>query len=160
MTPRRRPAMRSEPFALLLAAALGLSSCSSSGDGVRASAPDPDAETGRICEALLDAVPDSVAGGERRETEPSSPYTTAWGDPAIVLRCGVEPPEEMKNPRAAGGRFRGVDWMLENPEGGRHRCTTTYRKAYVEVSIPEEYGDVQALVELADAVRKTVPKSV
>ncbi|MFI9050738.1 DUF3515 domain-containing protein [Streptomyces sp. NPDC053427] len=129
-----------------------------SGDAVSVAAPVPEAKAKGWCAKLIDAVPDSVAGLERRETDPSSPYTAAWGDTAIVLRCGVVKPADMLNPRAAGGEIRGVRWMLENAEDGGHRCTTALRKAYVEVSIPAEYGDVGALMDLADAVKKTVPE--
>lgn len=158
MTPRRRPALRAAPLTALLL--LAVTACSSYGDAGEVVPPTPDAAAARICDALLDAVPDSVAGLERRETEPASRFTTAWGDPAVVLRCGVVRPEEMNNPRAPGARLGGVDWMLEDPRDGRYRCTTALRKVYVEVAIPGKYGDVQALEDLAPAIRKTVPAGV
>ncbi|MFJ9848992.1 DUF3515 domain-containing protein [Streptomyces sp. NPDC101150] len=128
-----------------------------SGDAVPVAAPVPEAKAERMCTKLIEALPDSVAGGKRRDTDPSSPYTAAWGDSPIVLRCGVVRPAEMLNAQAPGGEIRGVRWLLENAEGGGHRCTTALRKAYVEVNIPAEYGDVGALMDLADAVKKTVP---
>ncbi|MEU9113642.1 DUF3515 domain-containing protein [Streptomyces sp. NPDC048483] len=130
------------------------------GEAVSVPAPEPKAKAQRMCAELLDAVPDSVAGGKRRETDPSSPYTAAWGDPAMVLRCGVVPSKEMDNPRAPGGEIGGVGWMLENLPDGGHRCTTTLRKTYVEVTIPAKYGDVGALMDLAEAIKKTVPEGL
>ncbi len=60
--------------------------CSSAVPVSRAThATDPD------CASLILATPDSLGDGlGRRHT--TAQATTAWGDPAIVLRCGVEPP--------------------------------------------------------------------
>ena len=43
------------------------------------------------CEELVAALPDSVSDQPRRDTE-GNPLGAAWGDPAIVLRCGVGVP--------------------------------------------------------------------
>jgi hypothetical protein len=37
-------------------------------------------------------LPEQVEGQQRRDVEPAGPLAAAWGDPAIVLRCGVGPP--------------------------------------------------------------------
>lgn len=63
----------------------------------------------------------------------------------------------MLDTKAAGGEIRGVRWLLENAQDGGHRCTTALRKAYVELTIPAKYGDVGALMDLAAAIKKTVP---
>ncbi|MEU6482981.1 DUF3515 domain-containing protein [Streptomyces sp. NPDC046887] len=155
---RRRLVLVGVPLAVLLS--LLAAYLLSSGDTVEVDPPAPDATGERLCRDLHDALPATVAGLRQRGTEPSSPYTAAWGDPAVVLRCGVDRPPVMDDPRANGGEVNGVDWVLEKQEDGRYRCTTSYRKAYVEVVIPAEYGDVKALIDLADAVRKTVPRSL
>ncbi|MBH5337083.1 DUF3515 domain-containing protein [Streptomyces pactum] len=129
--------------------------------GVRVAVPESDRTTARICAELIDAVPSTVAGAERRETRPGSRLTAAWGDPAIVLRCGVPRPDEMNRATATGAKIGEVDWMLESPgEDGRHRCTTALRTVYVEVSIPGSYQDVTPLEDLAEAIRKTVPAGI
>ncbi|MEU9369729.1 DUF3515 domain-containing protein [Streptomyces avermitilis] len=159
MNPRRRLAAYGVPGALavvlLLAAAAYLRP---GGDEVAAEVPAVDAKTGRICRALAHDLPDTVAGLKRRTTDPSSPLTAAWGDPAIVLRCGVPRPAEMNSAGAVGADLKGVGWMLgSRVVDGRHLCTTTLREIYVEVSVPTRYGDVFALEDLAAAVRKNVP---
>ncbi|MFF4950326.1 DUF3515 domain-containing protein [Streptomyces chattanoogensis] len=153
MTPRRLAVCGVSVLALLVIAATFLVS----GSAVQVTPPSPEAKVRGMCTALADALPDSVAGLERRDTEPSSPFTAAWGDSGIVLRCGVPRPAEMLDTKAAGGEIRGVRWLLENAQDGGHRCTTALRKAYVELTIPAKYGDVGALMDLAAAIKKTVP---
>ncbi|MEU1456138.1 DUF3515 domain-containing protein [Streptomyces avermitilis] len=160
MNSRRRLAVYGVPGALaivLLAAAF----LRPGGDGVEAAVPAVDAKTGRICRALAHDLPDTVAGLKRRATDPSSPLTAAWGDPAVVLRCGVPRPAEMNSASAVGANLKGVGWMLgSRVVDGHHLCTTTLRVIYVEVSIPARYGEVFALEGLAAAVRKNVPEGI
>ena len=46
---------------------------------------------GAVCH-LVAELPDSLAGQERRETTGDTAYGAAWGDPAIVVTCGVGEP--------------------------------------------------------------------
>ncbi|MFF8959185.1 DUF3515 domain-containing protein [Streptomyces sp. NPDC014894] len=155
MNPRRLAVFGVPVVVLLLIAAVYVFS----GDPVKAAPPAVDKDAERMCEALHDELPDSVAGLERRDTEPSSRLTAAWGDPAVVLRCGVPRPAEMNNPKAPGAKVSDVDWMLEGPEDGAYRSTTVYREVYVELTLPTKYGDVSALMDLAAAIKKTIPST-
>ncbi|WP_274562966.1 DUF3515 domain-containing protein [Streptomyces spiramyceticus] len=142
---------------MLLAAA----GCSFTDDAVAVPAPAPSVEEAGMCRALHRELPESVAGHERRTAEPESDLTAVWGDPAIVLRCGVPRPEKMSDPRAKAVEADGVNWMLEPQGDARQRFTTTYRDAYVEVTLPAKYAhDVTPLAAFAGAVKKTVPKSL
>lgn len=59
---------------------------------------------------------------------------------------------------AKGTEANGVNWLLEQPEGAGPRFTTTYRKAYVEVTLSEAYAhDATPLAAFGPPVRKTVP---
>lgn len=125
--------------------------------------PSPSGTTAEVCRALHRALPESVAGLERVATEPASPYTAAWGDPAVELRCGVPEPEvltpggEHYNPTADAVEVNGVSWLLEEQEGG-YRFTTTDREAYVEVTVPDAYApEVGLLTRFAAPVKRTVP---
>jgi hypothetical protein len=130
---------------------------SGSGDGSVA-VPVPDARTAGYCRALHDALPARVAGLPRHDPAPRSDLTAGWGDPAIVLRCGVPQPAVDLDPEADGVKVDGVGWSLEPRSDGSVRLTTTLRRAYVEVTLPKEHAaDVGPLTDLADAVRKTVP---
>ncbi len=46
----------------------------------------------------------------------------------------------MDDPQAQGVEADGVQWMLEESEGSGPRFTTTYRKAYVEVTLSSAYA--------------------
>ncbi len=154
------------PFVAVLTAV----GCSSTDGTVEVSAPSPSAAEAGYCEALHAKLPDAVNGMKRRTTAPASDYTAAWGDPAIELRCGgprpkiLTPGNEHYNPSADAMELNGVSWLPERLPGGGVRATTTLRKASVEVVIPGKYtgeaGDVSALTDFADAVRRTVPTGV
>ncbi len=64
----------------------------------------------------------------------------------------------MDDPQSEGIEADGVRWMLEQPEGSGPRFTTTYRKAYVEVTLDSTYAhDITPLASFAGPVAKTVP---
>ncbi|MFF7052441.1 DUF3515 domain-containing protein [Streptomyces griseorubiginosus] len=139
-----------------------IAGCSSADDGTRAAVPSPGTEVAGLCVNLDKALPSKVDGQDRRDPEPASALTAGWGDPAIILRCGVQRPSKMDDPEADGVEVNGVGWLLEKRDDGSFRFTTTLRKAYVEVTIPEKRtGDGMApLVDLAPAVKKTIPEGI
>ena len=144
-------------FVLLIAAA----GCSSADDSASAAVPSPGAKVAALCRSLDRALPSKVDGLGRRDPEPASPLTAGWGDPAIILRCGVPRPAEMSDPEADGVEVNGVGWLLQKQKDGSFRFTSTLRKAYVEVTIPaKRTGDGMApLVDLAPAIKK-VPAGI
>ncbi|MCH0565290.1 MULTISPECIES: DUF3515 domain-containing protein [unclassified Streptomyces] len=146
-------------LALLIAAAAG---CSSTDDGPAAAVPSPGARVSGLCRDLDRALPSEVDGRDRRDPEPASALTAGWGDPAIILRCGVPRPASMSSTEADGVEVDGVGWLVEKQDGGAYRFTTTLRTAYVEVTLPAELTaeGVSPLVDLAPAVRKTVPEGI
>lgn len=107
-----------------------------------------------VCAELVLALPETLAGAERRST--TSQASRAWGDPAIVLRCGVEPLGPTTDPCYAISDVDGenpVDWVAASAETEDGQRFTTYgRTPTVEVTIPVSYpGDV-VLAELAPAI--------
>lgn len=144
--------------AVLLLAAAG---CSSTDTHASITVPTPTSEAAAYCRALHKELPKTVAGQKRSDPEPKSELTAGWGDGAIVLRCGVDRPAKMDDPMAKGAEADGVNWLLEQPEDAGPRFTTTYRKAYVEVSLSTAYAhDMSPLAAFAAAVKKTVPSSI
>jgi hypothetical protein len=145
----------------VLGAAAGVSCvvalCASCGVGaVELRSADLPDDVRAVCDDLLADVPSLVAGGERRDV---SPYGAgaAWGDPATTLRCGVTDAEGM-NPAMRCEVVEGVGWYAEKLEGG-YRFTTIGRQTYVEVVVPEAQAQASAaLVDLASAIRATVPE--
>ncbi|MGW2181727.1 DUF3515 domain-containing protein [Streptomyces sp. NPDC001732] len=151
----RHPVLLGPSVAALLLAATG---CSSTDAAVSITVPTPSPEAAAYCRALHGELPKTVAGHDRGDSGPKSELTAEWGDGAIVLRCGVPRPAKMDDPMAKGTEADGVNWLLEQPEDAGPRFTTTYRKAYVEVSLSPAYAhDASPLAAFGPAVRKTVP---
>ncbi|WTL28717.1 DUF3515 domain-containing protein [Streptomyces sp. NBC_01498] len=122
--------------------------------------PGPPAEEAALCRALDKELPTTVAGHDRSDPEPGSALTAGWGDAAIVLRCGVPRPERMSDPQADAVDVDGVNWLVEERDSGP-RFTTTYREAYVEVTLDERFRhDIGPLADFAAPVADTVPPSL
>ncbi|TGB13219.1 DUF3515 domain-containing protein [Streptomyces sp. MZ04] len=155
---RRRYLVSSPAFALLIATA----GCSQADEAAKATVPTPDTEVAEICRNLDKQLPEKVDGLVRADPEPTSVLTAGWGDPAIILRCGVPRPPKMNDAEADGVTVNGVNWLLEEQDDGSFRFTSTLRKAYVEVALPEERagGGVSPLTDFAAPVKKTVPKGI
>lgn len=146
----------------VLASLIAVAGCSSGDGDASVAVPRPSASVVKICEALDKALPAKVDDLSRRDPEPASALTAGWGDPAIILRCGVVKPAAMDDADADGVEVNGVGWLLEKRDGGVFRLTTTLRKAYVEVSIPAQrtgHG-LAPLVDLAGAISKSVPEGI
>ena len=145
-------------LALLIIAA----GCSSADDAARAAVPSPGAKVAELCRTLDKTLPRKADGQDRRDPTPASALTAGWGNPAIILRCGVPRPAEMSDPEADGVSVNGVGWLLQKQNDGSFRFTTTLRKAYVEVTIPAgRTGDGMApLVDLAPAIKKAIPAGI
>ena len=96
-----------------------------------------------VCERLLADLPDEVAGLERRDVDPQEALGAAWGEPPVVLRCGVGRPDDY-DPANGCTTVDGVDWYipLEQLEanGAEDLTMTTIERAVaVEVTMPGEY---------------------
>ncbi|MFD0339365.1 DUF3515 domain-containing protein [Streptomyces sp. NPDC127117] len=158
MTSSRRlchPVFLSTSVAALLLAATG---CSSTDAAVSITVPTPSPEAAAYCRALHKELPRTVAGLDRGDAGPKSELTAEWGDGEIVLRCGVPRPAKMDDPMAKGTEADGVNWLLEQSDDAGPRFTTTYRKAYVEVTLSAAYAhDASPLAAFGPAVRRTVP---
>jgi len=118
--------------------------------------PAPDASAAPACKRLHAALPAVLDGLKRRATTPASDLTQAWGRPAVVLRCGVPTPPELR-PTSQLFTANGVDWLPV--EGARTwTFTTTGRVALVEVIVPKDHDPaVGPLVDLARPVSDAVP---
>jgi hypothetical protein len=126
--------------------------------GCKVDVPDTDVPTAqrKPCASLVEALPDSVSDQSRRDTK-GNRFSAAWGDPAIVLRCGVGTPADY-DPLTGCQTANGIDWYV--PEKGMNDqlvdvVMTTYgRVPAVEVTLPAQYRPpVAAMVDLADAIK-------
>jgi len=131
--------LRPVALATALLAPLLLAGCSGA---VEVAAPDLDAADRAACEALVDDLPDELFGQERRDVSPDSGVTAAWGDPAVVLTCGAEEPDDF-GPFARCSEIDGVGWFMADSElGDTSRSITIAAQSHsplVTVVVPPEH---------------------
>jgi hypothetical protein len=100
-----------------------------------------------ICAEVSVLLPENVAGFDRVWTDAQG--TGAWGDPTIVLRCGVEPPAPSDLVCTTIGT---VDWLVLDQEADRQRLVTYGREPALEVIIRREAEvDFRTVVEKLSA---------
>jgi hypothetical protein len=104
--------------------------------------PEADAN----CPGLLGNLPLSLAGEESRRVQSASPFAYAWGDPAVVLVCGVDRPAGFVT-TAALIQVNGVQWYVDDSDPDTVVWTAVDRPVYLQVSIPSsvDSGPVAAL---------------
>lgn len=151
---------------ILGVATASLAACGSSGTQV--DAPSPQGAAASACEQLITQLPSRVADQESRPVLPPSRYAAAWGDPAIVLRCGVDKPAGLE-PTSQLFTIDGIDWFPatgDNSNTGANANTdaTTFttigRVANVEVVVPRNVSpEAAALTDLAAALKASIPAS-
>jgi len=111
------------------------------------------------CQRLTSALPDTLAGQDRRKTQPAAALGGAWGDPAIVAQCGVDVPDEFSR-TAACSQADGVGWFvpraqIDDQSADVVMSTAGYRPV-LQVTVPASYrpnGVAAVMVELAPMVK-------
>ncbi len=94
------------------------------------------------CRALLEALPRELDPGvERRSVGADPGRVAAWGEPAVVLACGVAPPDRPDEPASVNG----VVWSVRD-SGGGYAWTTTELAVTVVVEVPDAYPNPAELV--------------
>jgi Protein of unknown function (DUF3515) len=104
----------------------------------------PEAEAS--CPALMSALPLELTGEPSRRVQSDSPYAYAWGDPPIVLICGVDRPAGYVVGVSAI-QINGVQWYVDTDDPDTTVWTTVDRPVYVEIRLPAsvDSGPVTAL---------------
>lgn len=119
----------------------------------------------RACAALVEALPDTLAGQERRSVDPADAPAAAYGDPAITVECGGPMPRGFDS-FAACEEVDGVGWYLPpdqitdpTEESVDATLGTVGWEPVVALRVPATYrpeGLAAALAELAPPVRRTL----
>ena len=119
---------------------------------VEVDTPDVTPAAELACPVLMAQLPLELAGETSRMVQSDSLFAYAWGDPAIVLVCGVEP--------AAGyvvGAstlvINGVQWYVDDSDPDVVVWTTVDRLVPVEVRVPASTDS--ALVTAASPIIAT-----
>jgi hypothetical protein len=138
-----------------------LAACSGGSSGpLSVATPSPARQVATFCRALHDALPHRLDGRAATPVSPKSALTAAWGDPAVVLRCGVVKPATLR-PTSETIAINDVRWFLHETHDA-YVFTTYGREAFVEVRIPMSVPREEAtapLVDLARPVIDSVPVS-
>jgi hypothetical protein len=117
-------------------------------------APDPSADA--PCTALFQALPVQLEGDDPRVVQSASPYVRAWGDPPVVLVCGVGTPAGYT---ASSGliQINGVAWYVDQT-GTKDTVvwTAVDRAVYVQVRVPAS-ADSSSVTDLTAPIEKALP---
>jgi len=116
--------------------------------------------SGRLCNGLMTALPADLSGAQRREVIGSPPGTAAWGEPAVILRCGLPTPAELSCSSALTqvwnpNRQPGVQWW-QNSEGGHTTYLAVDRGVRVALTIPDGSGSA-AIQQLSAVISGVLP---
>jgi hypothetical protein len=159
------------PFVVIVALAFGALSGGSDASSaaptnsvlpaITASAP-PHAEVQTTnCTHVLENLPVSLTGLKPRvvHTTPVTPFVVAWGDPAVVLRCGVDRPADLKPGSSTefydGGVITGPYYDVTS-DATSNVFTTVDRAVYLSITVPAKY-ESGPLPTLSRAIAKALP---
>lgn len=106
------------------------------------------------CQRVADAWPATVRDLERREVAVQSRGVAAWGDPAIIARCGADPPGPTTDQCLD---VAGVDWIARELEDG-WRFTSYGRDPAVEVLVPDAHDPDALLLTAFNPAAEAVPQ--
>ncbi len=99
---------------------------------------------GSACAGVVAHLPGTVLDQPRHAA--GTPGSASWGEPAIVLRCGLAPLGPTTQPCLS---VDDVDWVVEQAADGVV-FTTFGRDPGVQVRVPASYGQTNASAALVD----------
>jgi hypothetical protein len=116
--------------------------------------PPRSSQADRSCPAVISNLPVTLAGQHARPAHSTSPYVAAWGQPPLVLRCGVPRPAGLV-PTSALTVINGVVWFTaQRPDAVV--WTAVGRPVYVELTVPTAYSSAP-VVDLSAALTQALP---
>jgi hypothetical protein len=113
-------------------------------------------ETDAACPRFMTDLPVELAGQRSRPVRSDTPYAYAWGDPPIVLRCGVERPAAFVEGGPQAFELNGVLWFVDDSDPDVFVFTVVDRSVYVELTVPSTL-DSEAAITLSPLVTATLP---
>ncbi|SEO90017.1 DUF3515 domain-containing protein [Trujillonella endophytica] len=112
-------------------------------------------EADAACPAFMTELPIELAGQASRRVLSDTPYAYAWGEPPIVLRCGVERPAGFVL-GAEQFNLNQVRWFLDDSDPDVTVWTAIDRPVYVEIAVPASI-DSEPVVTLGGLIAATMP---
>lgn len=107
------------------------------------------------CPAVMGTLPLELAGEQSRPVESDSPFAYAWGEPPVVLVCGVDRPAGWVV-SAAAIQINGVQWYVDTSDRDTTVWTTVDRPVYVEIRLPATV-DSAPVTALTAALAQALP---
>ncbi|MDC5697229.1 DUF3515 domain-containing protein [Intrasporangium calvum] len=99
--------------------------------------------------------PTEVSSLPAVETSPDHPSVAAWGDPAILARCGLPAPAPTVDSCVV---VDGVDWVVRELSDGT--AAVTYgREPAIEVLVPASHGPVPLLLPAFGPAARSLPET-
>jgi hypothetical protein len=111
--------------------------------------PDVTPAADLACPALMQQLPVELAGETSRMVSSDTPHAYAWGDPPVVLVCGVAPPSGYVQ-GTQGIVINGVEWFVDTTDPDTVVWTTVDRTVPVQMQVPATTDS--ALVTAASAI--------
>lgn len=123
--------------------------------------PHAEAEA-TACNKVLEQLPVELGRLAPRvvHAQPDSPYVVAWGDPAVVLSCGVDRPKDLVAGSSAQFVATGPDtgpFYDVTRAGSANVFTTVDRAPYISVVVPSRYQGGDVMPPLSAAIAKALP---
>ncbi len=143
----------------------GSTTSSAAAGPVTVSAPKANPAAAADCEKVVEKLPVTLQGLKPRTVHGSSPdvdttYVVAWGNPPIVLSCGVPRPGSL-SPGSSDDVFdvgqggKTVQWLPVQTKTATV-FTTIDRSVYISVEVPKKTS-TQPLPVLAAAIASALP---
>lgn len=117
--------------------------------------PEVTPEADLACPVLMGQLPLEVAEETSRQVDSDTPFAYAWGDPPVVLVCGVAPPAGYA-PDSGTLAISGVEWFVDDTDPDVYVWTTVDRLVPVEVRVPAEY-DSALVTAVSPIIDTSIP---
>lgn len=117
--------------------------------------PDVTPEADAACPATIGGLPIMLGELQARPVRSAGPYAVAWGDPAVVLRCGVPGPAGY-GPTSSLLEIQGVAWFSERVTDGT-LWTAVDREVFLDVLVPSSASSA-AITMISTVIADRLPE--
>lgn len=130
-------------------------SASSSGPVTVVAPPAAPATTVALCGKVIGSLPIELDGKHSRAVSTAPDRVVAWGDPPVILRCGVAPVSYPPDANLLG--INGVTWYGK-AVGANVVFTSIDRKVPIEITVPANKGNPSdPIAVLSTPIGRAVP---
>ena len=113
--------------------------------------PEADAS----CPAVMSGLPLDLQGEPSRQVRSDSPFAYAWGEPPVVLVCGVDRPAGF-TVGVSAIQINGVQWYVDTSDPDSTVWTTVDRPVHVQVTLPASV-DSAPVTTLSTPIAQALP---